>query len=102
METVKTLDKRTRNLRIGAKIALVVLLFNVLRHVAAVYRTKLQMVNPLIPESITMEIIKQHVFHATVSTIASIIGLALFFFDKYLLVIILVALTIIADRFVYL
>ncbi len=102
METVKELDKRKRNLKIGAKIALVVLLLNVLRHVAAVYQTKFQLVSPFIPESTTMEIIKQYVFHATFSTIASIIGLALFFFDKYLLVIILVALTIIADRFVYL
>jgi len=104
METVKAIAKpnnRTRNLKTGAKIALVILLLNVVRHLASVYQTRYQLVSPLIPDSTVWDISKQFIFHATVSAIASIAGLLLYFFDKYLLVIILVGLILIADRFIY-
>ena len=93
--------KRNDNLKKGAKVALVILLLNVVGQLATVYQTRYQLVSPLIPESTIWEINKQFIFHAIVSAIASIVGLLLYFFDKYLLVIILVALVLIADRFIY-
>lgn len=104
METEKAIvktHKRQDNLKKGAKVALVVLLLNVVGQLVAVYQTRYQLVSPLIPESTIWEINKQFIFHSLVSAIASIAGLLLYFFDKYLLVIILVGLVLIADRFIY-
>ena len=93
--------KRNDKLKVGAKVALVILLLNVVGQLMAVYQTRYQLVSPLIPEITIWEINKQFIFHAMVSAIACIVGLLLYFFDKYLLVIILVALVLIADRFIY-
>jgi VIT1/CCC1 family predicted Fe2+/Mn2+ transporter len=94
-------DTTKDNLQNGAKVALVILLFNVVGQLATVYQTRYQLVSPLIPESTIWEINKQFIFHAIVSAIASIVGLLLYFFHKYLLVIILVSLVLLADRFIY-
>ena len=94
-------DKKQKRLKTGAKIALTILLLNVAGQLAAIYQTRHQLISPLIPESTIWEINKQFVFHAIVSAITSIVGLLLYFFDKYLVVIILVALVLIADRFIY-
>lgn len=94
-------DKKQKSLKTGAKIALTILLLNVVGQLVTVYQTRYQIISPLIPESTIWEINKQFVFHAAVSAVASVVGLLLYFFDKYLLVIILVALVLIADRFIY-
>lgn len=94
-------NSRKVNLKKGAKVALVVLLLNVVGQLASVYQTRYQLISPLIPESTIWEINKQFIFHAIVSAVVSIAGLLLYFFDKYLLIIIMVALTLIADRFIY-
>lgn len=94
-------NNKRNDLKIGAKVALIVLLLNVVGQLAAVYQTRYQLVSPLIPESTIWEISKQFVFHAIVSACASVVGLLLYFFDKYLFVIILVGLILIADRFIY-
>jgi hypothetical protein len=104
METEQQITKehKTKNyLKIGAKVALVILLFNVVGQLVAVYQTRYQLVSPLIPESTIWEINKQFIFHAIVSASVSMVGLLLYFFDKYLLVIILVAIVLIANRFIY-
>ena len=103
METEKAIareHKREDNLKKAAKVALIILLLNVVGQLVAVYQTRYQLVSPLIPESTIREINKQFIFHAIVSAIASIAGLLLYFFDKYLLVIIIVGLILIADRFI--
>ena len=94
-------DKKQKSLKTGAKIALTILLLNVVGQLATVYQTRSQLISPLIPESTIWEINKQFVFHAFVSAIASVVGLLLYFFNKYLLVIILVTLVLIADRSIY-
>ena len=58
--------KTKNNLKIGAKVALVILLLNVVGHLATVYQTRYQLVSPLIPESTISEINKQFIFHAIV------------------------------------
>lgn len=104
METDKAIiqtNSRKVNLKKGAKVALVVLLLNIVGQLASVYQTRYQLISPLIPESTIWEINKQFIFHAIVFAGVSIAGLLLYFFDKYLLVIVMVALTLIADRFIY-
>jgi hypothetical protein len=93
--------RNQKHLKTGAKIALVILLLNVVGQLSAVYQTRHQLVTPLIPESLIWEISKQFIFHAIVSACASVIGLLLYFFEKYLFVIVLVGLIFIAGRFIY-
>ena len=95
METEAQLFKASKinsDLKKGAKVALVLMLLNIIWQLANIYKTRYQLVSPLIPESFIWEISKEFVFHAMISAIASIIGLFLYFFEKYLWVIILVAL----------
>ena len=94
-------SKRKDNLKKIAKISLTVLLLYVVGQLAAVYQTRYQLVSPIIPENIIWEINKQLIFTAFVSAIISVVGLILYFFDKYLLVIVIVVLTLIANRFIY-
>ena len=94
-------NKQRNYFKTGAKVALVVLLLNVVGQLAAVYQTRYQLVSPLIPESTIWEISKQFIFHAIVSACSSVVGLLLYFFEKYLFVIVLVSLILVADRFIY-
>ena len=104
METEKAVTKaitRKNNLKKGAKVSLIILLLYVVRQLASVYQTRYQLVNVLIPESTIWEIDKQLIFTAFISTTVTIVGLILYFFEKYLFVIILVVLTFLANRFIY-
>lgn len=94
-------SKRKDRLKKGAKISLTVLLLYIVGQLAAVYQTRYQLVSPIIRESIIWEINKQFILTAFVSAIISVVGLILYFFDKYLLVIVIVVLTLIANRFIY-
>jgi hypothetical protein len=104
MDTEKELTQSSRtkrNLKIAAKISLVVLLLSVVGQLISVYQTRHQLVSPLIPESTIWEIKKQFIFIALVSAVSSIVGLILYFYEKYLWVLILVGLTLISERFIY-
>lgn len=94
-------DTKQDRLKTGAKIALTILLVNVVAQLAAVYQTRYQLNSPLIPESTIWKINKQFIFNATLTAAAGVIGLLLYFFDKYLLVIILAVSIFIAGRFIY-
>jgi hypothetical protein len=104
MDTEKEIakeNKREKNLKKGAKACLIVLLLYIVGQLEAVYQTRYQLVSPLIPESIIWKISKQFIFTAFIAAIVSVIGLLFYFFGKHLLVIILVVLTLIACRFIY-
>lgn len=89
------------NIKTGAKVSLIILLLYVIRQLVFVYQTKYQLTNPLIPKSTISEINKQFIFTALISSVISIFGLMLYVHKKYLLVIVLVVITLIADRFIY-
>lgn len=97
-EKVIGLNAGNYNLKKGAKLALIILLLNVVFQLAAVYQTRYQLASPLIPDNMIWQVNKEFIFHAMVSAIASIIVLLFYFFDKYLFVIILVTMVLIADR----
>jgi len=94
-------SRRAHNLKKGAKVALIVLLLFVIVQLGEVFQTRYQLVSPLIPQALSWEISKQFIFTALVATVANIVGLILYFFEKYLLVIILVALTLTVSRYIY-
>jgi hypothetical protein len=104
MDTEKELTQTSRtkrNLKTAAKISIVFLLLSVVGQLISVFQTRYQLVNPLIPESTIWEITKQFIFIALVSALSSVAGLILYFYEKYLLVIILVGLTLLSERFIY-
>jgi hypothetical protein len=104
METGKELPpqiKNKRNLETGAKVSLIVILFSVVRQLAGVFQTRYQLVSPLIPESYIWQITKQSIFIALISVLVSIVGLIFYFYRRYLWVIILIILTLLTERFIY-
>src|SRR4249919_3252639 len=101
METGKELPRPVRikrNLKTAAKISLVVLSLSAVRQIISVFQIRYQLVSPLIPESSIWEISKQFLFTGLISVICGIVGLIFYFFEKYLWIIILVALTLISER----
>jgi hypothetical protein len=100
-EEIVNENGRKKNLKKGAKVCLVVLTLYIIGQLGTIFRTRHQLVSPLIPESIIWPINKQFIFTAFVAAIGNMIGLILYFYEKHLLVIILVALTLIAGRFIY-
>lgn len=104
METKKELAepvKRNQNLKIAATILLIFLLISVVRPLIAVFQTRFQLLSPLIPEKTIWEINKQFIFIAIVSAVVSIVGLILYFYEKYLWIIILVLLTLLSEQYIH-
>lgn len=95
-------DNKQNQLKKGAKVSLLILLFSIVGQFISVYQTSYQLVSPLIPQNTIWEISKQFIFTAFVLTLSCIVGLIFYFYDKFLWVIILVVLTLIASRFLYL
>jgi hypothetical protein len=93
-------DQKRNTIRTGAKVALVVLLLNVIGQLVAIYQTRQQLISPLIPEGTFWQISEQFVFQAIVSASASVIALLLFFFEKHWFVIILVGLVLVGGRLI--
>ena len=85
--------KQQNKLKLGAKISLVVVLLTIVEQLATFYHTENQLISPLIPESTILIIVRPFIFMAFISTLVSIVGLILHFYQKNLLVIILSGLT---------
>jgi hypothetical protein len=75
--------------RAGAKVSLIILLLNIVFQLVAVYQTRHQLVSPLIPESTFRTISEPFILDALICAIAGLIGFVLYFFEKYLWIIIL-------------
>ena len=87
--------------RAGANIAMVILLLHIFSQLFSLIQAQ-DIVNPLIPASIMLEMNKQFIFHILVASGISIISLFFYFFRKYLIIMILILLTFIVDRYIYL
>jgi len=104
METGKELPqpiRKKRDLEIWARVSLVVLLFSIVRQLILVFQTWYQLVSPLIPKSFIWEIDKQFIFLACISTVCGLVGLIFYYYKKYLWIIILVVLTLVSERYIY-
>jgi hypothetical protein len=104
METkhnVRNAASKKENLKKVASVLLIILSIFIVARLAATFQTSYQLVSPVIPKSAIWDINKQYIFVALVSAIANLIGLVLYFFDKYLIVIILVGLTLIVSNYIY-
>jgi hypothetical protein len=95
-------DKKQKQLKVGAKVCLIVLLIASVRQFISVYQIHYMLDSPLIPKDTIWQISKQYIFIAFIMTVSCMIGLALYFYNKYLWIITLTVLTLIGSRFVYL
>jgi hypothetical protein len=94
-------NKTQKNIKTSAKISLLILLLSITGQFISIYQTNYQLASPIIPKSTVWEISKQFIFIAFILTVSSIIALVFYFYEKYVAVIILAALTLIASRFIY-
>jgi hypothetical protein len=100
MPTIQ-IDSKRKGLKIGAKISLIALSLYIIAQLVSAFQTKSQLVSPLIPASLIWEINKQFIFIALVASVASLVALVLYFFERYLIVIFLAALVLIVNRYIY-
>ena len=77
-------DHKQNQLKKGAKVSLIILLFSIVGQFISIYQTGYQLVSPLIPQNTIWEISKQFVFTAFVLTLSCIVGLIFYFYDKFL------------------
>ena len=100
MQTAQ-IDRKTKGLKIGAKISLITLVLYIIAQLASTFQTEYQLVSPIIPRSLIWEINKQFVFIALVTSIASLGAMVLYFFERYLMVIILAVLVLIIGKYIH-
>jgi hypothetical protein len=87
--------KKQKTLKLTANTLLFVLLLSIAGQLSAFYQTKYQLTSPVIPEHVILQIVSPFIFSAFVSTLICIAGLILYFYQRYLLVIIVCGLAII-------
>lgn len=91
-----------KNLKKGAKAALIILSLSILRQLVFVYEIKYALTSPLVPESAIWEICKEYIFKASFLTVSCIAAIILYFYDKYVSIIILTVLALVVIRLIYL
>jgi hypothetical protein len=94
-------SKKDKYIKNGSKIVLILMILNIIGQLANTYKTHYVLQSPLIPESMIWEVNKQFVFQAIFFGFVALIGLVLYFFNKYVYIIILFVLALIVSRYIY-
>ncbi len=106
MRQVPGNDKKNKSIHTTSKIALIILLLHIVAQVVTIYQTKHQLVSGLFSESQSERIIwsinKPYFYQAILSAIIGVAAFALYFYKKYRLVIIFVALALLCSHFILL
>ena len=95
------MSTKSNSMKNGAKVCLVIALLSVIGDMATVLQTKYQIVSPIIPGEVIWQIIEPFIFMAIGTTILSIIGLVFYFYDKYLVTIILCSFAVLGTQLYY-
>lgn len=95
-------ETRQKRVHTGAKASLIILILSILFQFLTLYQTARQLNSPLIPKSLFWDIGKQYIFVAFVLTAACLPCLILYFYKRYLAVIVVVTVILIISRFIYL
>src|ERR1700761_7484172 len=91
----------TRRLKICAVICLGLLLLLIIGDFLRFYQTRRQLTSALIPESIVDRVSQQYLLHVVVSTIMFVIAVGIYLLKRYWWAILLVAITLVGDQFIY-
>ena len=90
-----------RRLKASAIVCLALLLLFIISQILAIYQTKSELVSPLIPSLMIDEVNQQYLFHAVVSSVMLVIAVGLYLLKRYWWAILLVAITLVGNRFLY-
>jgi hypothetical protein len=96
-DRVAASDKE-RRLKRMAKLAMVLLLVEMLLQIDAIWQTKRQLVSPLIVESLIWQISRKFYYAAIIASVASIISVLLYCYRQYLFIIIIAMIVLIGNR----
>jgi Trm5-related predicted tRNA methylase len=90
-----------RRLKASAVVCLGLLLLFIISQLLSIYQTRRELVSPLIPKLIIDEVNQQYLFHAVVSSVMLVIAVALYLLRRYWWAILLVAITLVGNRYLY-
>jgi hypothetical protein len=90
-----------RRLKASAVVCLGLLLLFIISQLLSIYQTRRELISPLIPKSIIDEVNQQYLFHAIVSSVMLVIAVALYLLRRYWWSILLVAITLVGNRYLY-
>ncbi|HWB94254.1 MAG TPA: hypothetical protein VG605_20510 [Puia sp.] len=90
-----------RQLKNCSLICLGLLALFILSQLLSIYETKHELASPLIPKSVIREINEQYLFHAVVSFVMLLIAVGVYLLKRYWWAILLVAITLIGNRYLY-
>lgn len=85
-------------MKTGAKICLVIALLFVVGDLITVLQSQYQLVSPIIPGETIWLVIKPFIFGAIVTTVFAITGLVFYFYDKYLVTIVLCSIAVLGQQ----
>jgi hypothetical protein len=101
MDKIAIKARATRRLKICAIVSLCLLGLFIVGQILNIYQTRQDLASPLIPEILVRQINQQYVLHAVVSSIMLLIAVAMYLFRRYWWTILLVAITLVGNQYVY-
>jgi hypothetical protein len=90
-----------RRLKASAIVCLALLLLYIIGQLLSFYQTGRQLDSPLIPKSTIEMVNRQYIFHAAVSSIMLVVAVGIYLLKQYWWAILLVAITLVANRYIY-
>jgi len=91
----------TRRLKTCAIICLGLLLIYIVSQFLNIFQTKRELVSPFMPKSIVDKMNQQYLYHAVVSSVMLVIAIGIYFLKRYWWAILLVAITLVGNRYIY-
>jgi hypothetical protein len=101
MTTTPAQRTAIRRLKASAIVCLGLLLLFIISQLLSIYQTRRQLASPLIPRWMIDMINQEYLFHAIVSSVMLVIAVGLFLLRRYWWAILLVAITLVGNRFLY-
>ena len=101
MTPVPAQRSATRRLEACAIVCLSLLSIFIIGPLLNIYQTKRELVSPLISEVIIEKMNQQYLFHAVVSSVMLLIALGVYLLKRYWWAILLVAITLVGNRYLY-
>jgi uncharacterized membrane protein len=89
-----------RRLKASAIVCLGLLLLFIISQLLGIYQTRKELVSPFIPRSLIDKINQQYLFQAVVGSVMLVIAVGLFLLKRYWWAILLVAITLVGNRFI--
>ena len=90
-----------RRLKASAIVCLGLLLLFIISQLLSIYQTKRELVSPLISRSIIDKVNQQYLLHAIVSSVMLVIAVGVYLLKRYWWAILLVAITLVGNRYLY-